>query len=280
MQYWKERERKSNKYIIFYKNSCICTPTAFTILESTISSKFCVRHLRCMTYGRQLMSSSPKSSKKRRQYESSGTPIWILWHRNESCRAGPTQCCGIFCARKEPRFRGNNLWKNVLSQPFDLLFHFHFFLPFERTKNLHSFTSLAYHYLPYIWQEEKTIDCGRTGGKRLNFSITFSNFKRIHLDFHISISISAWSRWPFWSGFLSNPISPQYQYFVTPTWSKIYWCLTCEKMVVLSSGLDGSRRGFQVEFLPREMRRGFYWVEGCPMPSHFFWKNTLFVIGK
>ena len=27
-------------------------------------------------------------------------------------------------------------------------------------------------------------------------------------------------------------------------------------------GLDGSRRGFQVDFLPREMRRAFYWFEG------------------
>ena len=103
----------------------------------------------------------------------------------------------------------------------------------------------------------------------------FSNIKRTRLDFHLSIFISAWSH--FFVQY-PNPSLPNINnLYETPTWSEIYWCLTCEKMVVLSSGLDGSRRGFSSGvFGKRGMRRAFYWFEG--FRANFFAKIQCFWI--
>ena len=103
----------------------------------------------------------------------------------------------------------------------------------------------------------------------------FSNIKRTHLDFHLSIFISAWSH--FFVQY-PNPSLPNINnLYETPTWSEIYWCLTCEKMVVLSSGLDGSRRGFSSGVsAKRGMRRAFYWFEG--FRANFFAKIQCFWI--
>ena len=103
----------------------------------------------------------------------------------------------------------------------------------------------------------------------------FSNIKRTLLDFHLSIFISAWSH--FFVQY-PNPSLPNINnLYETPTWSEIYWCLTCEKMVVLSSGLDGSRRGFSSGvFGKRGMRRAFYWFEG--FRANFFAKIQCFWI--
>ena len=66
--------------------------------------------------------------------------------------------------------------------------------------------------------------------------------------------------------------------YETPSWSEIYWCLTCEKMAVLSSGLDGSRsfwRGFQVEFCQERWGEVF---TDLRISEPNFCKNTLFCI--
>ena len=102
----------------------------------------------------------------------------------------------------------------------------------------------------------------------------FSNIKRTRLDFHLSIFISAWSH--FFVQY-PNPSLPNINnLYETPTWSEIYWCLTCEKMVVLSSGLDGSRRGFSSGVSGQERdEESFLLIWG--LPCQFFCKNTVFL---
>ena len=63
--------------------------------------------------------------------------------------------------------------------------------------------SLAYSALPSFHSELELHWKYRTGAKKARFWY----HKRIHLNFHLSISISAW--WSHW--FFSTPISPQYQ---------------------------------------------------------------------
>ena len=95
VQTWQCFKRKSQLYF-FCKKLC------------------CVRHLRCTTCDRLLMSSSQKSNKKRHRYECSGTDTSLVVS-NASSRAGPTHfnAMGLFARGKNQDLKGTICDKKI-----------------------------------------------------------------------------------------------------------------------------------------------------------------------
>ena len=158
------------------------------------------------------MSSSQKSNKKRHRYEFSGTDTSLVVS-NASSRAGPTHsnAMGLFARGRNQDLKGTICDKTIFWAShfarYSIFIQFHHFLVvclmgMLLTKKSRS-ASLAYSALPSFHSELELHWKYRTGAKKARFWY----HKRIHLNFHLSISISAW--WSHW--FFSTPISPQYQ---------------------------------------------------------------------